>query len=181
MDNSTEGVTLYAIFINDVLKNYEADKDQYQELFELTQGYDLSEPFNTIPIQLYNDMCEWIQTELGKFNLIRVGRNIGETVYDTMQTNNMISADSTPVTIIETLAAVASQMIQDPKGRGWEILEKANESILLKRTQTFNSLLQFGLLDGLVRKAGVTNVKVEYKKEVAKGDDFDEYLVSWEN
>jgi len=42
----------------------------------------------------------------------------------------------------------------------------------MKLTQTFNSRLQFGLLEGLISKSGARNVKVSYLKEVATGVDF---------
>lgn len=179
MDNSTENVTLFAVFINDILENYEDDKDDYQELFEMTKEYDISEAFNKVPIQLYNDMCQWIEDNLGKFNLIKVGRTIGETVYQAFLDNNLINEDTNPQEIVQALKKVADEMIQDPKNRGWEILELEEKSILMKRTQTFNSKLQLGLLDGLVRKTGVFGVKVDYVKSIENGDEFDEYLITW--
>jgi hypothetical protein len=72
-------------------------------------------------------------------------------------------------------------MIEDPEGRGWEILADTSVSLHMKRTQTFNSKLQFGLLEGLIQKAKVSKVKVSYLKEVSEGDEFDEYFVAWEN
>jgi len=37
---------------------------------------DLSQPFSKVSVQLYNEMCAWIEKELGKFNIIVVGRKI---------------------------------------------------------------------------------------------------------
>ena len=179
MDSSTDGVTLYAVFINDILKNYEAKKDDYLPLFSMAAEYDLSSPFNKIPIQVYNNMCEWIETELGKFNLIRVGRNIGETAYSNMVENGLIGTGSNPFKIMEALVKVASEMIQDPKQRGWEIIKTTPQSILLRRTQSFNRHLQLGLLDGLIRKSGAMGVKVDFVQSIDQGAEFDEYLVSW--
>lgn len=179
MDNSTENVTLFAVFINDILKNYEDNKADYMELFDMVRSYDLSDPYNKVPIQLYNNLCAWIEENLGKFNLIRVGRNVGKTVYDALTQNRVITSKSTPLDIMQALKGAAEQMIQDDKNRGWEILEHTRKTILMRRTQTFNSQLQLGLLDGLIRKANCTGIKVEYAKSVEKGDEFDEYLVSW--
>ena len=179
MDNSTENVTLFAVFINDILKNYEAKRDDYEELFALVEGYDLTDPFSKVPIQLYNDLCRWIEDNLGKFNLIRVGRNVGETVYDSLIQNNLLSEKSTPLETMQALKGAAETMVQDEKKRGWEILEHTNNSILMRRTQTFNSQLQIGLLDGLVRKTKKSGVKVEYTKKLEDGADFDEYIITW--
>lgn len=44
MNNSTDGVTLYAAFIQDVLKNYESSTDDYNELLNFTKGYDILNP-----------------------------------------------------------------------------------------------------------------------------------------
>ncbi|TAG46028.1 MAG: hypothetical protein EAZ31_00905 [Cytophagia bacterium] len=179
MNNSTDGVTLYAAFIQDVLKNYQDIGDDYQELLNFTKGYDISQPFNKIPMKVYNDMCSWIEENLGKFNLIRVGRNIGETAYQSMLENKLFASDATPHEIMKGLVVVASQMIQDTSGRGWVIVDYGNNYLIMQRTQTFNSILQLGLLDGLIRKTGASGIKVEYVKEVANGDEYDEYKISW--
>ncbi len=179
MDNSTENVTLYAAFVTDILKNYEGKKDDYKGLFDMVKSYDLTDPFGKVPIQLYNDMCAWIESELGKFNLIRVGRNVGETAFAGMVANGLLKEISTPLQVMEALVAVAAAMIQDPKGRGWKILNSTKNSITMLRTQTFNRQLQLGLLDGLVKKAGVKGVKVDFSKSVEDGSEFDEYFITW--
>ncbi|TAE76310.1 MAG: hypothetical protein EAZ85_00110 [Bacteroidetes bacterium] len=124
-------------------------------------------------------MCGWIEENLGKFNLIRVGRNIGETAYQGMLDNKLFSDSATPHQIMEALVVVASQMIQDKLERGWKIIESNDNFVVMQRTQTFNSILQLGLLDGLIRKTKVSGVKVEYVREIAKGNEFDEYKISW--
>jgi hypothetical protein len=86
MDNSTENVTLSAGIINDVLKNYQDKKIEYKELFDIANGYDYSNTSAKIPITVYLKMCDWIENKLGKFNLMRIGRNIGESTYEMMIT-----------------------------------------------------------------------------------------------
>jgi hypothetical protein len=49
----------------------------------------------------------------------------------------------------------------------------------MRRTQTFNSSLQFGLLETLISKTGVLFPSVDLQKSVEKGDEYDEYLISW--
>ena len=49
MDKSTEGVTLFALFINDILVQYkEADPESYDELLEMADGHNLSDPFGKL-------------------------------------------------------------------------------------------------------------------------------------
>lgn len=179
MDTSTENVTLTVGVINDVLKNYQDKKQEYKELFDLANGYDLTNPTLKVPIQVYHQMCDWIEHKLGKFNLIRIGRNIGESTYETMLANKMITGKRTPVDVMNALVLTALTGVQDPKKRGWEILNYTDKSILMRKTQTFNSSLQIGLLDGLIRKSGVFGVQVILKKEVKLGAEFDEYLITW--
>jgi len=133
MDNSTENVTLLAVFINDVLTEVEKLNVDKTPIATMTKGYDLTNPYNRVPITIYNDLCAWVEKTLGEATIIAVGKNIGETIQ-------------------------------------------------MKRTQTFNSKLQFGLLKGLVSKcASVKNVKVSYLSEVAEGNEFDQYLAQWTN
>jgi hypothetical protein len=179
MNQSTENVTLFAAFINDVLNLYRDKQDEFQPLFDMTANLDLSDPFNKVPIQVYNDMCNWLEQNLGKFNLVKVGRQIGETAFQAMLSNNLITNQSSPEEVAKALVIVAANMIQDPQGRGWELIESAPGKLIMKRTQTFNSKLQLGLLDGLIKKTGVEGVKVDYHKEIAQGAEFDEYIITW--
>lgn len=177
MNLSIEGVTLNAAFINDVLNYY--DKDEYKDLYAIADGYDLSSPDNRIPMKVYNDLCNWIEKALGKFNLIRVGRQIGETVYQVFLQYNMINENATPSDIMKALKIAASTMIQDPEGRGWEITTDEPKRIVMRRTQTFNNQMQLGLLDGLARKSQESGIKVDFSKEIQLGDEFDEYEITW--
>ena len=180
MDHSTEEVTLFAVFIQDILKLYEDKKEQFASpLFEMAKPYDLSDPFNKVPMKVYNDMCDWLEKALGPASLKKVGVQIGETVYDALIKNGNFSQSPAPLEIINGLVYVAGQMIQDPKKRGWVLLKSTANSIVMRRTQTFNSLLQVGLLRGLVQKTGVKFVDVNYVASVAEGAPFDEYLITW--
>lgn len=180
MDHTTDGVTLFAVFISDVLRNYEDRKDDYSELFQIVEGVDLSDPFAKVPMSVYNELCQWIEDNLGKFNLIQVGRNVGETAYEAMVQNNLIPKEgATPLQVLEGIQLAAANMIQDPKKRGWEILEQGDHMVKMRRTQTFNSKLQLGLLGGLVRKTGATSVNVDYENSIEDGAEYDDYIITW--
>lgn len=179
MDASIENVTLYAWAITDILKNYQDKKQDYWELFEMSKGLDLSKPTNKVPIQVYVDMCNWIDHKLGKFNLIKIGRNIGESTYKVMIDNNMITDTSTPLDLMKALILTAQKGVQDPKKRGWEIVADTEKSITMRKTQIFNTQIQLGLLDALVRKSKVFGVKVDLVKEESAGAAHDEYLITW--
>lgn len=183
MNHSTENVTLWATFVLDVLREVEnlnslADT---QALKDMVAPYNIEDPFEMLPMQLYNDLCNWVEENMGEAATIRLGFAIGETVYNSLSENSIIDENSTPREIIDGLIIAAESMIDDPENRGWNILESTSNSLIMQRTQTFNSKLQFGLLEGLIQKSEVTEVKVSYLKEVAKGEEFDEYLVTWTN
>lgn len=182
MDNSTEGVTLLALFINDVLTEVEklkADRNAYQFIL---QGYNISNPYDYVPITVYNELCTWVEANLGEKAIIQVGKNIGESVYKALIENGVINVASKPIEIIDGLVIAASSMIKDDKERGWEVINTSTNSIQMRRTQTFNSKLQFGLLEGLISKCPfVKSVNLSYVTEIQKGDMFDEYLITWQN
>ncbi|MGE0079008.1 MAG: hypothetical protein AB7S48_14205 [Bacteroidales bacterium] len=179
MNDSVENVTLYAWAITDILKSYQDKKQDYRELFEMSKDLDLSNPTNKVPIKVYVDMCNWIDHKLGRFNLIKIGRNIGESTYKMMIENNMIGGDSSPLDIMKALILTAQKGVQDPKKRGWEIVSYTDKSILMRKTQIFNTQIQLGLLDALVRKSKVYGVQVNLSKEEAMGAEFDEYHITW--
>jgi len=181
MNLSTENVTVNGVYLQDVLNIYKDKKEEYNALFQISDGYELSNPNSKVPISVYNEACDWIEKELGKYNLIKVGRQIGETIYLYMVKANLISNGAKPEEIIKALIVIASKTIDDPLRRGWEIVESKPNQILLKRTQTFNGKLQFGILDGLVRKSGVVSVNVDYAESIENGNDFDIYKITWLN
>lgn len=50
----------------------------------------------------------------------------------------------------------------------------------MRRTQTFNSKLQLGLLSGLVYKCkNVFGVTVDYLEKEADGAEYDIYIIRW--
>jgi len=179
MDHSTDNVTLCAVFIQDVLRPYEDKRQEYTSLFNLVEGHNLDDPFAQVPIEVYNNVCSWIEKDIGKVSIKRVGREIGGTVFNNLHKNKMISDSPEPHEMMEALAGVAAQMIVDPKRRGWEILNNQDKSLIMRRTQTFNSTLQFGLLESLLYKCKVSTPKVELVKSVEQGDEFDDYLLTW--
>ena len=50
---------------------------------------------------------------------------------------------------------------------------------VMRRTQTFNCILQEGLLLSFVERTGVLLPKVEHKRCTRKGAEFCEYEVTW--
>jgi hypothetical protein len=180
MLTTTENITLYAVFVNDILNLYRDKKDEFaQPLFRMAGKYDLSDPFNKVPLELYNGMCEWLEKQLGPANLRKVGVQIGETVFDALSKSGSLPATPKPIDLLNGLVYAAANMIQDPERRGWEVLKVEEKSIIMRRTQNFNSILQLGLLKGLVQKTGVRMVEVKYLRSVAEGAEFDDYLITW--
>ncbi len=180
MNESTDDVTLYSGFIFDLLVNYESSRTTFSSaLFEMAEGLDPAHPTTKVPIALYNQMCSWIEDNFGASNLRLAGSEIGRRVYDQMQGDPAMQTKPDPREMMTQLASVASEMIQDPQKRGWEILESEPGLIVMRRTQTFNCVLQEGLLQSLVQLCDVKLVAVRHRHCKRDGADFCDYAVSW--
>ena len=181
MNHSTEGVTLYAGFLSDLLANYQQERGAayIQPLFAMVKDFDLSNPTALVPMSIYNAMCSWIEQHLGPANLRKAGEFIGVRAYDLMRQRRYITSKASPREILTGLQKVASESIQDPLGRGWEIVVLEDKRAVLRRTQTFHPVLQEGLLKALVKRSGQPTVMLRYLKSLAQGDEFDEYELRW--
>jgi hypothetical protein len=180
MDNSSEGVTLFAGFITDLLSSY-VGNPYAKGLFQKAKDFDLSVPTHLVPMGLYNEMCEWIVRELGPASLRKAGENIGRRVFDYMAGQGAVSPASTPNEILAALKVGADTMIQDPKERGWTIVVSEPQRVVMRRTQSFHPILQEGLLKSLAERSNlIVYATVRYVASVSRGDAFDDYEVSWD-
>jgi predicted hydrocarbon binding protein len=180
MNESTDGVVLQAGFIFDLLASYDASRENFSApLFEMATDLDPKQPAAMVPISLYNEMCNWIETNLGSSNLRRAGELIGDRAYAQMVSDPSMDSSPGPLEMMNQLVKVASDMIQDPLGRGWEILEAIPGSIVMRRTQSFNCILQEGLLQSLVQRCNVTLVSVQQITCVRDGAEFCDFGVTW--
>lgn len=179
MKDLVEEISIDAWAISDIINCYQDKKSDYPELFEIVKDYDLSKPNSKIPFKVYVELCNWIEKKLGRFNLIKIGRRIGESTYKLMIDTNMVNPESKPLEVMKALVQMVQKGVHDPRRRGWEIVAFSEKSIQMRKTQFFNTYIQVGLLDTLVRKCKVYGVQVNLVKEQANGDDFDEYLITW--
>ena len=180
MKRSTDGVTLYSGFIFDLLSAYERNRTTFAApLFEMAGHLDKDQPTQLVPIELYNDMCRWIEDNLGAASLRNAGTAIGDRAYDFLTQGEQLPRDPSPLQILQGLQHATSTMIQDPEGRGWAILETGENRIVMRRTQTFNCLLQEGLLKSLVNRTGARLPAAEQIACARQGADFCDYAVTW--
>lgn len=179
MKELIEEVFIDAWAINDIVSCYQDKKADYPDLFRIVSGYDLSKPTKKIPFKVYVELCSWIEKKLGQFNLIKIGRRIGESTYKLMVETNMVHPESKPLDVMKALVLLAQKGVKDPKRSGWEIVSHTDKSILMRKTQLFNTHIQVGLLDTLIRKCNVYGVQVKLVKEQNNGFDYDEYLITW--
>ncbi len=180
MDRSIDGVTLISGFVFDLLRAYESKRMGYvAKLFDMAKHLDPENPNELVPIQLYNDMCQWIEDEIGVASLRRAGVAIGNRAYVHLAQKDLMVTEPSPLQIMQGLKRATSTLIQDPKGRGWEILEAKEGLIVMRRTQTFNCILQEGLLKSLVNRTGARLVEVDHIACTRKGAEFCEYAVKW--
>ncbi len=178
MDDSTAGVTLLNGFVFDILAEYQHMKRVCGPAFDMTKSLDKTKPDDWSSIDIYNDVCTWIETNVGAMSIRQAGIAIGRRVAENIISNGKIS-DPTPLAMMEALKWAASVMIRDPKGRGWEILSHNDHSVVMRRTQTFSCPMQEGLLVSLVERTGVEGADVEHYKCTKRNDEFCEYRVTW--
>ena len=180
MDTRVEGVTLWAGFISDILIHYEEHRAGFAKpLFDMVENVDLSDPTRPVPMTLYNDLCRWVEQRVGPSNTKKLGIAIGNRAYGEMMRRGSFGDKITPLDILTELKKIASVMIQDPHERGWEIVSTQMREIIMRRTQTFNCLLQEGLLRSLVERTGVKAPSIVHESCTRKGHDFCEYRVTW--
>jgi hypothetical protein len=178
MDNGTDGVTLLTGFVFDVLQEYRAMKKTCQPVFDMAKGLDPNRQDEWCNMSIYNDVCTWIEQHIGESSIRKAGIAIGNRAYDNIvKTQGMTSP--TPLAMMESLRWAAANMIRDPKGRGWEIVSNTPKTITMRRTQTFNCIMQEGLLLSLVERTKVESPDVEHVKCTRRGDEFCEYRLNW--
>ena len=178
MDNSTEGVTLLTGFVFDILSEYQHMKRVCGPAFDMAKGLDPAKQDDWCSIEIYNGVCGWIESNIGTMSIRQAGISIGKRIYDNIVKHEKMTAP-TPLHIMEGLKWAASVMIRDPKGRGWEIPDHNDHSIVMRRTQTFNCAMQEGLLVALVERTGVEGPDVEHFKCTLRGDEFCEFKLTW--
>ncbi len=179
MNESTSNVTLLAGFIIDLLDCYPNKENYFPELFNMAKDIDRNEPLKLVPISIYNDMCTWIEKNIGSANIRKAGEKIGNRAYEQIIKNEDLPKEPNPKDIMKELKRVANLMIQDPLNRGWEIINEGEKEITMRRTQTFNCQLQNGLLLSLVKKTGVVMPVIKHDKCTKNGNEFCEYNIKW--
>jgi hypothetical protein len=178
MDTSTEGVTLLNGFVHDILAEYQHMRKVCGPAFELARGVERQKADEWCSIAIYNDVCDWIETNIGAMSIRQAGVAIGTRIAENIVQNSKMESP-TPIGMLEALKWAASVMIKDPKGRGWEILGSNEHSVTMRRTQTFNCAMQDGLLVALVERTGAEGVDSEHYRCTKRGDEFCEYKVTW--
>ena len=48
----------------------------------MAKDIDRNEPLKLVPISIYNDMCTWIEKNIGSANIRKAGEKIGNRAYE---------------------------------------------------------------------------------------------------
>ncbi|MBI2391396.1 MAG: hypothetical protein HYV09_17530 [Deltaproteobacteria bacterium] len=178
MDESTAGVTLNASLVLTVIEPFRGMERLCAPLFEMVRDIDpASRPH--APIALYNDVCAWIEDNLGAAHLRAAGASIGRSAFMRLRREGAIAPDAGPTEALAALARAVLVTIQDPKKRGWELLDSTEGRVILRRTQTFNCVMQEGALLEFVRGTAVTMPRVDQLHCTRRGESFCEYEIKW--
>jgi hypothetical protein len=168
--------------VQDLLNFYLPYKEQFAKpIFEMTAHIDFTEPGSLVPMKLYNEVCSWVEKNIGTASIAQLGTAIGERAYDHMKQSGGLGEKATPLEILAELKRTASILIQDPLNRGWEFIEKSDTHAVMRRTQTFNCILQETLLKSLVTRSGVKGVRVVHERCTRNHDEYCDYRIEWLN
>jgi hypothetical protein len=183
MNDSTAGVTIRTGLVFDVLAEYRSVRQLCAPVFELASRLDPSRVDEWCEMQLYNDVCAWIEGNVGASSIRRAGAAIGGRIHARTIANRPGTEPETtgsePLAVMEAVSRAAATMIRDPDGRGFEIRSRDPKRIEMRRTQTFNCLLQEGLLLALVERTGVLMPSVRQIRCTRQNDEFCDYEVRW--
>ncbi len=178
MNTSTEGVTLVSAYIFEVLAEYQSVRKLCGPAFELAAALDPSRGDEWCSIDVYNGICAWIEANVGASSVRRAGAAVGGRLYDRMVSRGLCHT-AEPLAVYKMLQMFASQVVRDPHGRGWEINQREPRLIEMRRTQTFNCIVQEGILLALVEKTGVLMPSVRQVRCTRQGDEFCDFEVRW--
>jgi hypothetical protein len=173
-----EGVTLFSGFVFDLLTDYGHIEASCAPLFALAAGLDRSRRDALCPMSIYVDMCRWIEEHLGVSSVWNAGRALGERTFAQMA-HRFARTLPTPLTVMHELVRITSVMIQDPHGRGWEVVSSGEGRVLMRRTFQFNCMLQEGLLLALAERSRVRVPRAVHSRCVRKGARACEYELLW--
>lgn len=179
MDESTEGVTLWGGFVFTVVEQCRGMERVCAPVFERVKHLDPEDPRAPVPIALYNEICDWIEQNLGAASVRGAGTAIGKGYVARLRRERELRIDSTPIDALHALARAVVVTITDPKRRGWEVLDAVDGSARVRRTQTFNCTMQEGVLLAVVESAGALMPRVEQVRCTRKGHEFCDYDVRW--
>jgi hypothetical protein len=179
MDASVDGVTLMSVYVFDVLSAYRAFEKSCPRLFEMAGGLDPSRPDAPCSLALYNDICRWIERHLGGTSIVEAGRVVGRRVFSEMDRTGLLSADPDPHQLLEALCRAEGLVLHDPRHRGFTILESHPERVVIRRTQTFNCMLQEGLLVSLIEQAHVLVPAARHLRCTRDGAEYCDYEITW--
>jgi len=179
MDESTDGVTLHSGFVLKVVEPFRGMERLCGPLFEMVAHIPPEDPEGPVPMALYNEVCAWVEQHLGAASVRAAGQGIGRSIFTRLRHEGSINFDAGPAEAIAALARALLVTIRDPRRRGFEVVEQTDSRVLVRRTQTFNCVMQEGVLLTLVEGTRVVMPRVEQLRCTRRGDAHCEYEVRW--
>ncbi|MFC2138700.1 hypothetical protein ACFLTE_11045 [Bacteroidota bacterium] len=181
MENTAAyNATFSAGLLAKIVDQYKDTSDHITlELNKRLTNLDISNPLVQISLDLFNDIVEWIERELGSANLKMIGIIMGETAFKDLRSRNKINEKLSPKEAIEKLPMVSQSLIIDPLNRNWKILEISDNFARIKKSQIFHTTIQIGIIESFIRKAGVVFPRTRLVRDYKKGPAFDEFEITW--
>ncbi len=184
MNDMTKSTTLKAAWVTHLLQEIQQRPEPIDNtvLMDYCEAYDLGQSSCMVPLQVYQDICDWIEQELGEQAILEIGFQIGENTFQDLMEEGKIDAQAKPQRLLEELQTTTDTMVRDPRGKNWEIAEIQEQSIKMSLNQNFHSKLQLGLLRGFVQKCtSINEVEVSYQPKETAENGQEECIIYWQN
>jgi predicted hydrocarbon binding protein len=126
------------------------------------------------PLSLYLDFCNYLETRLGMYAFLRLGRKMGAAVIATSFPKEISSvAEAT------AFVNVAHQQFCRPVVGAFEVTEESPGRLVVRYTAPYNCLLQEGLFYEVALRYGAPGATVTHSACRRKGADACRYEITY--
>ncbi len=147
-------------------------------LLRMTSQLNPERPQDRCSAELFNDVSDWIERELGMTSVRLAGRQIGHRFFTAMRSLGL-SETPTTLELMRELEGASRTIIYDPEGHGWDLIRHDQSSAVMRNTQDVNCVLLEGLLLSLMDHTSTRGAQVRQIACARRGDDACVYEINW--
>lgn len=176
--DTEDDVTLPAGLVLDLVDECRHLGAVAKPLLRMTNSLSAEHPLDRCSIDLFNDVSDWIERELGMTSVRLAGRQIGHRYFAAMHTLGLPEKPGT-LELMRKLESASRTVIDDPEQLGWDLIRHDQTSAVMRNTLDTNCVLSEGLLLALMERTEVTGCQVKQVTCTRHGDEHCDYEISW--